>query len=114
MDATEARRRLESKVQLNAAPTLTTAEITELLTGARVTDAAGVLPDATGYVVTYSERGVNRAAAEGWRWKAGKVADQYDLSSTGGRKLARSQTPEFCLLMAERFDAKARGGIGVI
>lgn len=45
-------------------------------------------------------------AAEGWRWKAGKITDAYDFS-TDQQTFNRSQAVEQCMKMAEYYDARA-------
>lgn len=45
------------------------------------------------------------AAAEGWRWKAGKIADAFDFS-TDQQSFERSQKVAHCMKMAEYYDAR--------
>lgn len=68
--------------------------------------------------VTYQESGVanwlgawalNEAAAEGWRWKAGKVAGRFSFSSEVN-SFQRRQIHEMCLQMAEQY---SKGGATV-
>lgn len=65
--------------------------------------------------VTYTEAGsapwlgawaLNEAAAEGWRWKAGKAAGRYSFSSDVNN-FQRRQIHEMCLQMAEQY---SKGG----
>jgi hypothetical protein len=46
------------------------------------------------------------AAAEGWRWKAGKIADAFDFS-TDQQSFDRSQKVAHCMKMAEYYDKRA-------
>lgn len=46
------------------------------------------------------------AAAEGWRWKAGKIADAFDFS-TDQQNFQRSQKVAQMMKMAEFYDARA-------
>lgn len=108
MTAAEARALIEDETQWNVAPTLSAAEVDRLQERARVTDAAGLDPGDTGYVDTYSQSGVNRAIAMGFRMKQAKVAGQYDLKA-GDVSLDRSQA---AVALARR--AASAGGIGSI
>ena len=114
MDAITARRELESKSATALAPVLTAQEVTDILTLAEVTDINLVAPVATGYVPTYTIASVNRAAAEAWRRKAGKAANQFTLSGGSGKALNRSDIIAHCLTMADRFASGGRSGIGSI
>ena len=49
---------------------------------------------------------LNAAAAEGWRWKAGKIADAFDFS-TDQQSFEKSQRVKHCLDMAARYEALA-------
>ncbi len=115
MLAAAARLLIERSTQWTANPALTTAEVDGLLEIALVADLYGFLPGETGYLATYATRGAYRAAAEGWRWKAGKVAGQGDVTAGGGVGLKRSDVYKQCMDQARRYDAKAAGGsLGVI
>lgn len=46
------------------------------------------------------------AAAEGWRWKAGKISDAYDFSEDQ-QTFDRSQLVKHCMDMAAKYDALA-------
>ena len=46
------------------------------------------------------------AAAEGWRWKAGKISDAFDFS-TDQQNFQRSQMVAQCMKMAAFYDARA-------
>lgn len=160
----EARTRLERMVASTTPPTLSAAEIDDLMVLARRLGPSGVDPDsetewtanmalAVGdYVVPPDRSGIRylitasdgaagltepswpasgasvtidgvtyegddtdvwtptydlyAAAAEGWRWKAGKIADAYDFS-TDQQSFERSQKVEHCMKMAAFYDARA-------
>jgi len=53
---------------------------------------------------------LNAAAAEGWRWKAAKVAGSFDFS-TDQQDFSRSQMVEMCLAMADRYQKKVTASI---
>lgn len=50
------------------------------------------------------------AAAEGWQWKAGKVASQFDAQA-GSASAKRSQVFEMCMANARAY--RTSGGIGL-
>ena len=103
----EARQRLERMLAWDTDPQLTQAEIDDLLQLAKRADAYGLGPDDPDWTPTYD---LNAAAAEGWRWKAGKATGRYDLSD-GGDSLSRSQVREACLEQARTFDAKVTASV---
>lgn len=79
----DARRLLERAVAADTAPTLTTAEVDDLLLMAE--DSA-----------TWPGTGLNGAAATGWRWKAGKVSEDFTVSLENGVKFAQEQVYQHC------------------
>jgi hypothetical protein len=78
---------------------------------ARITDGA----------VTWTDNGptwsptwdLTRAAAEGWRWKAAKVAGRFDFTA-GGDQFQRSQQLAACNAMADRFARMAVSTVTVL
>lgn len=54
---------------------------------------------------------LNAAAAEGWRWRAAKVADAYDFS-TDGQSFDRSQLQAHALKMADYYAARVGQLVG--
>lgn len=54
---------------------------------------------------------VNAAAAQGLRWKAAKVAAEFDVALGSGKKFGRSQKYKQLMEMARKLDG---GGIGSI
>jgi hypothetical protein len=55
---------------------------------------------------------LNRAAAEGWRWKAGKVANRYTMWDATQR-LNRSDLHKHCLLQAKMYASKSVSAVQV-
>lgn len=55
-----------------------------------------------------AENDVNSAAAEGWRIKAGSVADWYDVSLDGS-VLSRDQVWKHCMNMVSTYEALSGG-----
>ena len=55
---------------------------------------------------------LDHAAAEGWRWKAGKCSPDYS-ANLDGAQLARNQRYEHCLEMANRYAGRSSTSIAV-
>ena len=91
--------------QADSDPKLETDELSALLTLARRVDAFGLPPSDAAWTQTYD---LNAAAAEGWRWKAGKAAGQYDWTSTL-QQFKPSQIAAACLAQAKVYAAKVSG-----
>ncbi len=110
MDPTVARNRLQRMVAYDSRPSLTTAEVDDLVIIAKVADSEGRAITDAAWVPTYD---LNKAAAEGWRWKAGKVAAKFRVQG-GGQALARDQVHRHCMRMIEVYENKAEvSGAGV-
>jgi hypothetical protein len=90
-------------------PMLDDAEIGDLLAMSKLADSAGRAPSDTSWSPTWD---LNRGAAEGWRWKAAKVATRFDFT-TDGQDFKRSQAYQACLEMAKRYSRKIHGTITV-
>ena len=98
--------RLRRMTAAAESPALTDQEITDLLTLWARPDSAGRLPGDTGWVPTYD---LNGAAAEGWRWKAGKVAGNFNFAADG-QTVSKAELIEHCLRMERRYT----GGVTVL
>lgn len=99
MDEATARARLERMTQASRFPTLTADEVDELVELARRPDLDGNLPDAPGWAGAFD---LNASAAEGWRWKAAKVAGDESVTADGATFGA--DTYKGCLAMAAQYD----------
>lgn len=106
MTEAEARADLQAKVASGSDPMLSVAEVDRLLALARRADANGVEITNPDWVPTYD---LNTAAAEGWRWKAGKVAGAYTFT-TDGQTFQRAQLYAHCLKQAELYSRRAVSG----
>lgn len=171
MTEAEARALIESMTAWDSAPSLSSAQVTLLVRGARRVDADGVEPTLydewaasaayavgdkvvptvrNGHVyevtvsdgaagatepawptadgatvvldgVTYTEAGsewtgtydLNAAAAEGWRWKAGKVAGDFTFGSDG-QTFNRADMVKACELMARTYRNRVVGSIPLV
>ena len=87
-------------------PSLTDAEIDELLAASGIADAEGNGPASEGWTPTYD---TNSAAAEGWMIKAARSAS---TTETDPDSLAvTSRVFENCIRMAKHFSAKRAGSV---
>lgn len=93
-DETIARRLLERAVQWDQAPTLTEAEVDDLMLMAGSDDDGDTV---------YTGAGLNAAASAGWTWKAGKVAADFTVALEDGVKFNREQVHAHCLEMAANY-----------
>jgi hypothetical protein len=95
----EARTDLESMLAWDQVPALTTEEVDRLLEKAKVADVYGLAPADTGWTETWD---LNRAAAIGWIWKAGKAAHMYSFQEHD-RSFTRSDLIKHCQQMATQY-----------
>ena len=110
--AEQARARLERMVAHDSVPALGPAEVDDLMLLAARNDSAQVPPGDTEWLPTYA---LHAAAAEGWRWKAGKVAGAVTVSMDGSL-IDRSDMHKACLASAAYYDSVdsvSRGRRGV-
>lgn len=107
MEEAEAIELIESMVAYDSAPTLDDAQIELLAVRARRVDSDGLTPDDSGWTGTYD---LNAAAAEGWRWKAAKVAGDFTFA-TDGQSFNRSDMVKACLEMSKTFRDRVTGSI---
>jgi len=113
-DAAFARRRLEAALAMNTNPTLSPAQVDDLMVIAETNDVDGN--------TVYTSASLNQAASAGWADKAGLTSDQYDLGGGTGKTLTRSDWHRHCSQMADDYatgrkgvlGSRGRGGIGVI
>lgn len=109
MDTETALTRLAAMTAATTAPTLTDTELEALLTAHQVVDSAGLGPTEDDYVPTWD---LNRAAAEGWRWKAARLAMAYDFQADGAT-YNRSQMLAMCEKMITQYQRRIYGSVPV-
>ena len=109
-DADRAERELRRMTQAAIAPGLTDPEIEDLLWLARIDDADGYAPDDASWTPTYGHRDLRRAAAEGWRTKAGKLTPEFDAAVGSGTEFKRKQQYDMCMAQAAEYASGASGG----
>jgi len=83
-------------------PVLSADDLEALLAQNVAVDGEGRAPTADGWTPTYH---MGKAAAAGWRIKAGKVANRTDAQADGG-SLKRSQLFAHCMAMARAYAAQ--------
>lgn len=103
MTEAQARARLERMVAVSDVPELTATEVDDLVSLARRADRWGRGTSDEGWEPTYN---LATAAAEGWRWKAGRVAGNYSFGADGGN-FSRSEVYQHCLQMASHYSSLA-------
>lgn len=103
MDKAGARALLSNYVAATARPALSLADLDGLLDLSLIPDPDGRLVTDEGYVPTWD---LNGAAAEGWRWKAGRVAGDFSFSADNA-SYSKADTMAHCLAMANTYAAKA-------
>ena len=101
--------KLGRMVSATEAPVLSREDLGDLLDEARIPDELGRRPGTDGYVERFD---LNRAAMEGWRRKAGRVAGNFTFSADNasynkGEVLAHMEA------MVAQYAAKVHGSVGV-
>jgi hypothetical protein len=104
-DPADAKTQLQRMVAWDQDPQLTDPEVDDLLRLARAVDTDGRAVTDPEWVPTYD---LNYAAAEGWRWKAGRVAALTSFSLEGQR-VERSDMYDHCTKMADLYDGRVSG-----
>lgn len=102
--------RLKAMTAATTEPTLSDGELETLLDMARLADSEGNAPADAEWTPTFD---LNRAAAEGWRWKAAALATEFDFEADGA-VFNRQQQIDNCLKMAAQYGRKIMGSIGVV
>lgn len=110
MDEAAVRTRLEHMLQWQEEPALTEGEVDDLLELAKRPDSIGRLPSEDGWEATWN---LNAAAAEGWRWKAGKAAPRFDADLGDGVRFRRAQMYAHCMEQSRRYAGTLVGAISV-
>lgn len=109
MTEEEALARLERMVSADVSPTLDVDEVADLLEMAKVADDEGRAPSDEDWEPTFN---LIPAAAEGWRWKAGKSVPKFGVT-LDGETLNRQQVYAHCLKQAEDYANRNIGTVGV-
>ena len=102
----EATARLTEMCAADYDPTLSAADLTRLLAMAARPDEYDLAPTDDGWTPTYD---LSYAATEGWRWKAGRVAERVGFNLDGGT-VHRQHLFTHCMEMSKFY---SRGIVGV-
>jgi hypothetical protein len=86
-------------------PVLADTDLDALLAAFRVRDGLGRLPADAGWEPTWN---LNAAAAEGWRWKAARVAGDYSFSADDA-SYSKGDVLAQCEAMVAMYAAKDTG-----
>lgn len=100
--------RLKAMTSASTEPTLSNTEIDALLTQYSLEDADGLDPSDDSWTPTYN---IRAAAAEGWRWKAGRCANLVSADLDGDR-LSSNQIFDHCNEMIKKYAGAASPSIG--
>lgn len=115
MDHTQALARLTSMTQADTHPQLTSDELDELLALAAIADADGREPGHGSWTPTYSPVLLRDSAAEGWRLKAGKVADAPEQVTADDATVRRGRgLYEHCMAMAAAYGQRSAASLTTI
>lgn len=110
MDRATAKTRLINMVAADSRPVLSSgaapSDIESLLDLARRPDSSGRAVNETGWVAENWD--LNAAAAEGWRWKAARVAGDFSFSADGA-SYQKADVLANCLTMEQTYLAKING-----
>jgi hypothetical protein len=101
--------KLKKMTAWDVEPTLSEAEVEELLTPASRADTNGLPPSDVGWTPTYD---LNAAAADGWLIKAGRAAALVEIDPPGSGILT-SKVFDNCRAMARIYRAKCRLSIDI-
>lgn len=105
-----ARVRLSRMIAASTRPVVSPEEVDVLLDQFRTTDDDGRLVSDPDWHATWA---LNRAAAEGWRWKAAAVAADFNFSADDA-SYSKGDVMAKCLEMANKYAAMGVGTMGVV
>lgn len=109
MTEAEARARLERMVAHDVDPVLSSAEVDDLMEIAKREDSEGLAPSDDDWEPTFD---LIPAAAEGWRWKAGKASPRFGVT-LNTEALQRQQVYAHCIAQADIYARRILGSIPV-
>lgn len=109
MTEAEALARLERMTAASEEPALSSEELADLLGLSEIADSNGVAPGQDGWSPTWD---LNRGAAEGWQWKAAKVASRFDFQADGA-SYHREQVMQNCERLAGSYRRKITSDVSL-
>lgn len=108
LTAAQASLQLKGMVAWATEPKLSEDDIAALLTRAAVVDEGGRAPSDVEWTPTYSPVFLNASAAEGWRWKAGRLT--ADKNGTKGENSFDAKAQRDSMLeMARDYQSRVQG-----
>lgn len=110
MTEDQALARLERMLAADVDPILSADEMSDLLDLAKREDSAGLAPSEDDWEPTFD---LDYAAAEGWRWKAGRTVPRYGVT-LDTESLQRQQVYAHCISQANHYAKRIIGNIGVL
>jgi len=105
MDRATAKARLTNLVASASRPVLSDPDLESLLNLHQVPDRDGLTPLDVGWTPTWD---FNAAAAEGWGWKAGKVAGDFNFTADGA-SYSKADVLTHCVDRQAHFAARVAG-----
>lgn len=110
MNRVTAKARLSLMVASSSNPVLSDADMNTLTDLARRQDAAGRWPSDAAYDGDDATYDLNAAAAQGWGWKAGKVAGDFNFSADGA-SYSKADVLAHCQEREAFYGGKVRGSM---
>ena len=111
MDQVAALARFQAHCPPDSDPPLSWDIVDDCISAAVTADADGVLPSESGWVPTYSRRGIWLAIVRGWEAKASAAADRFDFT-TDGQSFRRSQVIDHCEARAATYRRRLSQSVG--
>lgn len=105
MDRADAKTRLGRMVAFDASPVLSDADLDALLDTYPLLDVTGYRSTDTAWEPVWD---LNAAAAEGWRWKAAKVAGDFTFSADDA-SYSKGDVLAQCLEMEAKYASRVNG-----
>lgn len=101
--------KLSRMVAADSEPKLISDDIDLLLADFAVADKAGLSPSDTGWQPTYN---LQRAAAEGWRWKAARASELVS-ADLDGERMSSNQIFEHCQQMIRTYSRRGTATLNI-
>jgi len=105
--------RLQNMTQSGVEPVLSSDELIDLLSMAAILDNTGRTSSDASWTPTYAAGSLNAAAAEGWRWKAGKLGDGETFTGDGAT-FSPEIRRQFCMDQADVYRKRIVGSVPLI
>lgn len=110
MDRATAKTRIQAMTAWDSRPALSDAQVEALVDLARRQDTSGRWPSDTAWDAANATYDLNRAAAEGWGWKAGLVAGDFTFSADGA-SYSKADVLAHCAEREAYYAGRVRGSM---